>query len=269
MRSTSYSVASIFLALALAHCGGKTSKGAQEGGESKPAPTITKVAAENPFELLETNRGELKVTPLWHGTLAFEFQGKVIIVDPWSKAPAGRMPKADLVLITDIHQDHFDAEAIAQVRKPEGIVIAPQVVVTEFPSAEPMANGDIREVLGEVRIRAVPMYNKKRGPEEGKLFHDKGRGNGYVLEFGNVHVYVSGDTECINEMRGLRDIDLAFVCMNLPYTMPPEEAAECIREFRPKILIPYHYRGSDLDVLQAKLADEPQIEVRIRDFYRE
>ena len=114
---------------------------------------------------------------------------------------------------------------------------------------------------------AVPMYNLKRGPQQGKLFHDKGRGNGYVLTFGDARVYVSGDTECAPEMKALKDIDVAFVCMNLPYTMPPAEAAECISAFKPKNVYPYHYRGSNLDELKSALAPEKDIDVRVRNWY--
>ena len=141
-----------------------------------------------------------------------------------------------------------------------------QVVADQMPEAESIGNGEELTKHG-VTILAVPMYNEKRGPEEGKLFHDKGRGNGYLLSFGETRIYISGDTECVSEMRSLPDIDLAFVCMNLPYTMPPEEAAECIKSFRPKTIIPYHYRGSDLSVLKQALEGEAGIELRLLDFY--
>jgi L-ascorbate metabolism protein UlaG (beta-lactamase superfamily) len=129
-----------------------------------------------------------------------------------------------------------------------------------------MKNGDSRTIAG-FGITAVPMYNQKRGPSAGKLFHDKGRGNGYVVTFGDKRVYLSGDTECTDEMRALKNIDVAFVCQNLPYTMPPSEAAECVKAFRPRVVIPYHYRGSDLAEFKTALANEKDIEVRIREFY--
>jgi L-ascorbate metabolism protein UlaG (beta-lactamase superfamily) len=235
-----------------------------EGQNKAPEPATQ---AEHPEELvMETSMGTVKIYPIWHGTLAFEINGTVIVIDPWSKAPAERLPKADVVLITDNHQDHFDESAIAQVVKADSVVLAPQVVVEKFPKAEPIANGEQVTKHG-IGILAVPMYNEKRGPEEGKLFHDKGRGNGYVLSFGETKIYISGDTECISEMRSLASIDLAFVCMNLPYTMPPEEAAECIKAFRPKKVVPYHYRGSDLGVLAQALEGEAGIELRLVDFY--
>jgi L-ascorbate metabolism protein UlaG (beta-lactamase superfamily) len=222
-------------------------------------------SASEPIDLV-TSVGEVKISPVWHGTLSFTVNGSVVVIDPWSKAPASRLPKADLILITDIHQDHFDPAAIAQVRKSESIIVAPQVVVDQLPAAIALKNGETRSELG-IGITATPMYNTQRGPEPGKLFHDKGRGNGYVLTFGETRIYISGDTECTDEMRALTDIDLAFVCMNLPYTMPPAEAAECIKAFRPKAIVPYHYRGSDLDVLKAALDGEEGIALVIRDFY--
>lgn len=111
------------------------------------------------------------------------------------------------------------------------------------------------------------MYNLSRGPTPGKLFHDKGRGNGYVFTFGKTRVYVSGDTECTPEMRALKNIDVAFVCMNLPYTMPPAEAATCVNTFKPKVLFPFHHKGSNLDDLAAAVKPENNVEIRRRDWY--
>ena len=231
---------------------------------SAPAPAGQAPAAVT--DTLETSAGPVTVTPIHHGTLALGFSGKTIVIDPFSKAPAGSLPKADLVLITDIHQDHYDPEAITAVRKADTVFVAPPVVAEKLSGAKALKNGEKLELLG-VHIEAVPMYNKKRGPEPGKLFHDKGRGNGYLLGFGDKKVYVSGDTECTSEMKALKKVDLAFVCMNLPYTMPPEEAAECVKAFKPAVVIPFHYRGSDLKVFQSALADTKGVEVRIRDFY--
>lgn len=214
----------------------------------------------------QTSIGPLVVTPIWHGTVAFTIGATTVLVDPWSKAPDGRLPKADLILLTDIHPDHLDTAAIDKVRKANTILIGPSAVAATLPEISVLDNGQER-VEGNIGIRAIPMYNEKRGPEEGKLFHDKGRGNGYVLSFGDTKVYISGDTECTEEMRSLKDIDLALVCMNLPYTMPPEEAAECIKAFKPKVITPFHYRGSDLGVLEKSLEGIEGIELRIRDFY--
>ena len=231
-----------------------------------PAPVLAKPKPPEPTDTIDTTAGPVRITPIHHATVVFEFNGKTIVVDPWSKAPEGWLPKADLVLITDIHPDHYDPPGIDAVKKEGTIFVAPKVVGEKLPGAKVMNNGQERTELG-VSIRAVPMYNLKRGPEAKKLYHDKGRGNGYVLGFGDKRVYLSGDTECIPEMKALKKIDVAFVCMNLPYTMPPEEAAECVKAFKPKVMIPYHYRDSDLGVFKKTLGDTPGIELRTREFY--
>jgi L-ascorbate metabolism protein UlaG (beta-lactamase superfamily) len=242
--------------------------GAKAGATADTSPATTAAPkALGPSDTIRTNGGELRITPIHHGTLMLEYDGKVIHIDPWSEGnKLAGVPKADLVLITDIHGDHFDPPGLAQVVKPSTIVMAPPVVVEKHPSAVPIKNGEIR-IFGTVHVEAVPMYNEKRGPSEGKLFHDKGRGNGYVLKFAEKKVYVSGDTECTAEMRALKEVDVAFVCMNLPYTMPPSEAAECIKAFRPKIVFPYHHRGSDLGELERALTPEKDIELRVRTWY--
>jgi len=175
------------------------------------------------------------------------------------------LPKADLILITDIHGDHMDPEAIRNASKMGTEIFAAPAVVQTVTSALPIANGETK-TWGGFTIEAIPAYNLKRGPEPGKFYHDKGRGNGYVLTYGGKRFYFSGDTEGTPEMRALKNIDVAFVCMNLPYTMPPEEAADAVKAFHPKIVIPYHYRGSDLSVFQKALAGTG-IEVRVLEWY--
>lgn len=243
---------------------------AAASAEPNAAPSAAATAAQV-TDTLETSAGPVTITPIRHATLAFGFQGKTILVDPFSEAPAGSLPKADLVLLTDIHADHYDPKAIELVAQDSTLFVAPKVVSDKLAEAKTknevttLANGEEVTLLG-IKIHAVAMYNLKRGPEAGKLYHDKGRGDGYVLTFGDKRVYLSGDTECTPEMKALKDIDLAFVCMNLPYTMPPEEAAECIATFQPKLLIPYHYRGSDLSKLEAPLK-AAGVELRRREFY--
>jgi L-ascorbate metabolism protein UlaG (beta-lactamase superfamily) len=228
---------------------------------SAPIPTIPAVT-----DSISTKKGSVTITPIRHATLALGFGGKTIVLDPWSQAPAGWLPKADLVLISDIHQDHFDKDGIAAVRQHGTVFVAPAAVQKDLPDAKILKNGEKVEVFG-ITIRAVPMYNLKRGPEPGKLFHDKGRGNGYLLTFGDKTLYFSGDTECTPEMKALRNIDVAFVCMNLPYTMPVEEAVDCVKAFKPKVVIPFHYRGSDTNAFRRGLSATPEVEVRLRDFY--
>ena len=125
--------------------------------------------------------------------------------------------------------------------------------------------GDTRTVAG-VALEAVPMYNLVRGPSAGQFFHTKGRGNGYIVTLGGTRIYLAGDTECTPEMKALKNIDVAFVPMNLPYTMTPAEAAACVATFKPGIVYPYHYRGSNLQEFKDALAGTG-IEVRIRDWY--
>jgi L-ascorbate metabolism protein UlaG (beta-lactamase superfamily) len=216
-------------------------------------------------QTFSTSSGPVKITPLYHASTLIEAGAKVIYLDPAKPAKLGDLPKADLILITDIHQDHMDPASIAAVSKPGTEIIAAPAVTKSVTSATPLANGQSKSWQGWM-IEAIPAYNLKRGPEPGKLFHDKGRGNGYVLTYGGKRFYFSGDTEGVPEMRALKNIDVAFVCMNLPYTMPPDEAAEAVKAFHPKIVIPYHYRGSDLTVFKKGL-EGTGIEVRILDWY--
>ena len=209
--------------------------------------------------------GQVEITPITHGSVVLTWQNKTIYVDPWSRGNYENIPPADLILITDIHADHLDPEQIAKVRKPGTRIIAPAAVQKTVTDAQILNNGETTEVIG-IRIEAIPMYNLQRGPQPGQLYHTKGRGNGYILTFGNERIYLSGDTECIPEMKQLRDIDVAFVCMNLPYTMTPEEAAGCVNVFKPKVVYPYHYGESDLSAFQEAVTD-PGIQVRILDWY--
>jgi len=212
-----------------------------------------------------TSKGDVKITPIYHASLLIQAGGKNIYVDPAQPADLAGLPPADLILLTDIHPDHLDMGLIAKVSEAGTEIIAPPAVVKTVTNAMAVSNGESKDWDGW-KIEAVPMYNMKRGPSEGKLFHDKGRGNGYVLTYGGKRFYLSGDTEAIPEMKALKNIDVAFVCMNLPYTMPPEEAAEAVKAFHPKIVIPYHYRGSDLSVFKKGL-EGTGIEVRILDWY--
>jgi L-ascorbate metabolism protein UlaG (beta-lactamase superfamily) len=221
---------------------------------SAPAPQVFPTAA-----------GQVKITPLYHASTLIEAGGMTIYLDPSKPAEFGGLPKADLILITDIHPDHMDPASISQVSKPGTDILAPPAVVKTVTTAKPIANGETR-TWHDWTIEAIPAYNLTRGPSPGKLFHDKGRGNGYVLTYGGKRFYFSGDTEGVPEMRALKNIDVAFVCMNLPYTMPPEEAAEAVKAFHPKIVIPYHYRGSDLSIFRKKL-EGTGIEVRLLDWY--
>jgi L-ascorbate metabolism protein UlaG (beta-lactamase superfamily) len=216
-------------------------------------------------QTFSTSAGDVKITPLNHASTLIEAGGKTMYLDPAKPVKFTGRVKADLILITDIHPDHMDPAAIADVSKPETEILAPPAVLKTVTGGMPLSNGEIKTWQGWT-IEAIPAYNLTRGPAPGKLFHDKGRGNGYVLTYGGKRFYFSGDTEGVPEMRALKNIDVAFVCMNLPYTMPPEEAADAVKAFHPKIVIPYHYRGSDLTVFQKGL-EGTGIEVRVLDWY--
>jgi len=223
------------------------------------------LTAMSQTQTFTTSAGDVKITPLMHASVLIQSGGKTIYVDPAKPAKLDGLPKADLILISHIHPDHFDPDYLAKLSQSSTEVIAPASVVAKFPVAKPMANDQTRQ-WNQWTIEAVPAYNVTRGPAPGQLYHPKGRDNGYVLTYGGKRFYFSGDTEGVPEMRALKNIDVAFVCMNLPYTMPPEEAADAVRAFHPRIVIPYHYRNSDLSVFQQRLAGSG-IEVRVLDWY--
>lgn len=214
------------------------------------------------------DEGDIEIVPILHGSLRLGYGDRVIYVDPYGKGDYSEAPKADFILVTDIHGDHLDPEVIERLRDKATVLIVPAAAAgqAEAELEVVLGNGEKRNING-LEVEAVAMYNHHRGPEPGKLYHDRGRGNGYVVTLGGKRIYIAGDTACIDEMKQLQQIDIAFVPMNLPYTMPPEEAAECVRAFKPKIVYPYHYRGSDLSVFTAALADVPDIEIRLREWY--
>jgi L-ascorbate metabolism protein UlaG (beta-lactamase superfamily) len=226
---------------------------------------VAPLAASAQTQIFSTSAGPIKITPLNHASTLIEAGGKTLYLDPAKPAKLSGLPKADLILITDIHGDHMDPDSIKVVSKADTEILAPPAVVQTVTTAKPIANGETR-TWGSFTIEAIPAYNLKRGPSAGKFFHDKGRGNGYVLTYGGKRFYFSGDTEGVPEMRALKNIDVAFICMNLPYTMPPDEASDAVKAFRPKIVIPYHYRGSDLSVFQ-KALEGTGIEVRLLEWY--
>ena len=222
--------------------------------------------AQKSFEVdvIETSAGPLKVTFIGHGSLMFDFSGKTIHVDPYGKlADYATLPKADLVLITHEHRDHLDPKALASVRKPDTAVVASASAASEAGAGLVMKNGDSQTVMG-IGIEAVAAYNLVHKRDNGQPFHPKGVGNGYILTFGDKRVYVAGDGENTPEMKALKGIDVAFLPMNLPYTMTPEMVADAAMAFRPKILYPYHYGQTDPLTLVELLKEQKGIEVRIR-----
>jgi L-ascorbate metabolism protein UlaG (beta-lactamase superfamily) len=210
--------------------------------------------------------GNIEVTPIVHASTQLEHAGKIIHVDPWSQgSDYSKAKPADLILITDIHGDHLDPAAIDKVKKAGTVIVGPAAAAEKLPGIQTIANGETKTFAG-VTVEAVPMYNLQRGPQPGQLFHTKGRGNGYVVTLGGKRLYFAGDTECTPEMQALTNIDAAFVPMNLPYTMPPSEAAQCVAAFAPKVVYPYHYRGSKVEEFTAALAGKG-VEVRALNWY--
>ncbi len=229
---------------------------------------VSLAATSNDFEedIIPTSQGDLKITCIGHGTLMFTFNRKIIHVDPvFRYADYTKMPKADLILVTHEHGDHLDDVAIQDLTK-EGTAIICTKKCMEQVNIEGsiiMKNGDTKTVQG-IKIEAVPAYNIKHMRSENSPFHPKGAGNGYILAFGDKRVYVAGDTENTPEMKALKNIDVAFLPMNLPYTMTPEMVADAARVFKPKVLYPYHFGNTDTSKLVELLKDTPDIEVRIR-----
>jgi L-ascorbate metabolism protein UlaG (beta-lactamase superfamily) len=223
-------------------------------------------AAQRKFEkdVIPTAKGDLEITFLGHGSLMMGFGGETIHVDPYGDvADYETLPKADIVLVTHDHFDHLDLKALKAILKPDTAIVASKSCAAKLPGAIIMANGEKRLVLG-LEVESVPAYNIAHKKPDGNPFHPKGEGNGYVLTFGDKRVYVAGDTENTSEMKALKAIDVAFLPMNLPYTMTPEQVADAARAFRPKILYPYHTGDTDTAKLVKLLAGEKGIEVRIR-----
>ncbi len=229
-------------------------------------PCVEAADAPADFEsdVLATSVGELKMTFIGHGTLMFQFDGRVIHVDPVSRyADYARLPDADLVLVTHEHGDHLDEKTIEQITKQGTLTVATAACAERVKPGVVMKNGDVRTLKG-LKVEAVPAYNVVHMRSPDKPYHPKGTGNGYVITFGGRRVYVAGDTENIPEMADLEGIDVAFLPMNLPYTMTPEMVADSVRTIRPKILYPYHFGKADTSQLVRLLENVKDVEVRIR-----
>jgi L-ascorbate metabolism protein UlaG (beta-lactamase superfamily) len=218
---------------------------------------------------IATEDGALKIIPINHATLALQWKGRTIDVDPVGGAKAFQgLPKPDLILVTDIHGDHFSKETLTELAGPNTKLVCPAAVAEQLTPdlrniAVVLTNGQTGEILG-IRIEAIPMYNLTA---DRLKFHNKGRGNGYVVTLGGKRIYLSGDTEDIPEMLALKNIDVAFVCMNLPYTMTVEQAARAVRAFKPRVVYPYHYRGSNVEKFKELVGTDVGVEVRLREWY--
>ena len=225
-------------------------------------------------DIIETKDGNIIIQPITHGTVVLTYNNKTIYVDPYGGADKFKgLAKPDFILITDIHGDHLNIETLKGIDTKGAIFIVPQAVADKLPSEynnqiEVLNNRQGIHRLG-LFISAVAMYNF---PETDDSRHPKGRGNGYIIHFDDTKVYVSGDTSSTPEMRQLYDIDIAFVCMNLPYTMDVHEAASGVLDFKPVIVYPFHYRGKpdfqDVEKFKSIVNTENStIDVRIRDWY--
>jgi L-ascorbate metabolism protein UlaG (beta-lactamase superfamily) len=224
-------------------------------------------AAKENFEedMINTSAGELKITFIGHGTLMFTFGGRVIHVDPVSReTDYTRMPKADVVLITHEHGDHLDPEAVNAIRTDRTEIVLTELCAKKIQNGLVMKNGDEKTVCG-FKIKAVPAYNVVHKRNSEQPYHPKGDGNGYIITFGDKTVYVAGDTEDVPEMKTLKGIDIAFLPMNVPYTMTPAMVADAAKAFKPKILYPYHYGNTNTRELLKLMENVDGIQVRIRD----
>ena len=232
---------------------------------------------------VEAPGGAITITALGHASVQIEQGGKVVIVDPVTMmADLSKAKPSDLILVTDIHGDHYDPAAVAKLRKPGAPVVVPQAVadMKQIPDPTVMPNNMMRtneQALAGITVISVPAYNIQRGPSAGQFYHPRGRGQGYVIAFSDKladvrqlkagQVYVAGDTECVPAMSTwVKDVNAALMPMNLPYTMTPAEAAACVKEFKPKVAIPYHYMGQNPQEFADALKGSG-IEVRLLNWY--
>ncbi|WP_317131653.1 MBL fold metallo-hydrolase [Formosa maritima] len=262
----------IILLLTIYSTGCKTDKKETDSSNTdKNIIDSTKIAVKN-------HLSEIKIKPINHASFILEYEDIVVYVDPVGGAEIYENEKEpNVILITDIHGDHFDLETFEGIMTDTAQPIVPTDVAIKIPdqfhyNMFVVRNGatvDYTKAGLDVVVHSIPMYNLR---EDALQYHPKGRGNGYVLELGGKRIYISGDTEDIPEMRNLKDIDIAFVCMNLPYTMTVESAASAVLDFKPKQVYPYHYRGtegfSDVNKFKSLVnQDNKDIEVIQLDWY--
>jgi L-ascorbate metabolism protein UlaG (beta-lactamase superfamily) len=214
-------------------------------------------------DMIMTNAGNVEIFFIGHGSLMFKMDNMNVYIDPVrTSGNYDNMPGADLILVTHEHYDHLDKDLIKKLRNDGTVIYCNAAAASEVPGAGTMKAGDSK-IVGDIKIEAVPAYNIVHERAPGQPFHPKGVGIGFILNWGGKRFYVAGDTENIPEMKALKNIDVAFLPMNLPYTMTPEMVADAARAFKPRILYPYHYGDTDPDKL-VKLLKDSGIEVRIR-----
>ena len=217
------------------------------------------------MDVVETEIGDLEITFIGHGSLMMAFDEKIIHIDPVSRvADYAELPDADLILITHHHGDHLDMEALKHIRTDETVLVVTEKCAEKVEGGIVLKNGDVKSIQGLI-IEAVPAYNLVHKRDDGQFYHPKGEGNGYVVTFAEKRIYIAGDTENTPEMKSLKGIDIAFLPMNLPYTMTPEMVADAAVSFKPNVLYPYHYGKTDPAAIVELLKDHDEISVRIRE----
>jgi L-ascorbate metabolism protein UlaG (beta-lactamase superfamily) len=229
------------------------------------AVLIAPALAADQTQNFSTQASMVRITPIYHAAARIVAGRDTIYIDPAKPAKIDGMTPGDLILITDIHGDHMDGADVTALSKTGTLVIAPAAAAKTITQAKVLANGETTR-WRDWKITAVPMYNINHNQPNGQPYHDKGRGNGYVLRYGGKNFYFAGDTEGTPEMRALKNIDVAFIPMNLPYTMTPDEAADAVKAFHPKVAIPYHYKGQDINQFKKDL-EGSGVEVRLLDWY--
>jgi L-ascorbate metabolism protein UlaG (beta-lactamase superfamily) len=245
------------MALILAACSNE-----EHGSEliRSPVPSAPATAAsttDRATDRFATAKGSLVVSPLEHASVLFGWDGKAIYVDPTLRSIGdAELPKADVIFLTDIRFDHLDETAVSYLVRPGTIVVGSPAVAEKTRVDVVLRNGEMRDVLG-IRATAIPAYSVQRGPAPGLLYNERGRANGYVLDFARTRVYLSGDTECTSEVKALDRIDVAFIGMGRPFNMTPREAVECVEAFRPTVLFPYHDWNVDLSTLFRRVQTWP------------
>lgn len=224
-------------------------------------------AAKKVDEFTTKSGKKVTITCIKHASMEINFDGVEIQVDPvgmWltPETDYARFPKANIILVTHEHKDHFDREAISSLRTPATTIYVNNAVYSAFRNGYVLNNGDVIDYSDDIKVEAVPAYNTTAGHEQ---FHPKGRDNGYVLTLDGLRIYIAGDTEDIPEMANLKDIDIAFLPCNQPYTMTPEQLANAAKIIKPKVLFPYHYSDTPVTRVSLLLAGSG-IDVRIRDY---
>jgi len=227
----------------------------------------TSLAAQN-FEIdkFKTANGSLEITFIGHGSLMMKYNDQIIHVDPSSReADYSQLPDADLILITHHHGDHADPKAFGEVNSADTQTYLTALAKEKINTGDIVENGMSVDYGSDIKIEAIPAYNLVHKRDNGEPFHKKGECNSYVLNIDGLRVFVGGDTENTPEMKALKDIDIAFLPMNLPYTMTPEMVADAAKAFKPKILYPYHFGQTNVDDLLKLMNGVEGVEVRVRD----